>query len=185
MHGRHPRLDEPREQTRAHRQNFVVEDEARVVDGGRAGVPEPEIRARHGAQHVGEILAAHLRLGRRRDILGADDVARDLGDDLGVFGAIDEHREDVADIDFDLDIERRRDAGADGAHAFAHQRAAFVGKAADRAGELRLVGNDVVGRAGVNLRDRQDGRFVRIRVAADDRLQGLAERHRGDDRVLR
>ena len=76
------------------------------------------------------------------------------------------------------------DAGADRAHPLADQRAHLVGKGADGAAELRLAGNHVVGGAGVDLRDRQHRRLMRIDVAADDGLQRLSERHRDDDGIL-
>src|SRR5436305_1102173 len=98
-------FDDAREHAGADRQNLVVKDVAWIVQGHRAFLAEPEIRAGHGVQHVGEILAAHL--GRRPgdDLRRIDDGARDLGDDFRVFLAVDQNAENIADIDRYLDLE--------------------------------------------------------------------------------
>src|SRR5712671_1942971 len=55
-------FDDAREHAGADRQDLVVQHIAGVVHGHRAFVAEPEIGAGHRMQHIGEILAAHLRL---------------------------------------------------------------------------------------------------------------------------
>src|SRR3954467_1683837 len=116
-------FDDAREHAGADRQNLVIQDVAWIVQGHRAFLTQPEIRARHGVQHVGEILAAHFRRRAGDDLRRIDDGARDLGDHLRVFLAIDENAENIADIDRYLDLEGACDAGADRAHPFADQRA--------------------------------------------------------------
>src|ERR1700716_3255934 len=54
-------FDDAREHAGANGKNLVVEDVAGIVHRHRALLAEPEIRAGHGVQHIGEILAAHLR----------------------------------------------------------------------------------------------------------------------------
>src|SRR6202050_4247560 len=73
-------FDDAREHAGADRQDLVVEDVAGVVHRHRAVMAEPEIGAGRGSQHVGEILAAHLRLRPRDDLGGIDHRARHLGD---------------------------------------------------------------------------------------------------------
>src|SRR5882757_2724242 len=84
-------FDDPREHAGADRQDLVVEDKARIVQGHRAFLADPEIGAGHGVQHVGEILTAHL--GRRPgdDLRRIDNATRDVGDDFRMFLAVDEN----------------------------------------------------------------------------------------------
>src|SRR6266481_10108372 len=58
---RKPGFDDACEHAGADRQNFVVQHIARIMHRHRAVMADPEIGARHGLHHVGEILAAHLR----------------------------------------------------------------------------------------------------------------------------
>src|SRR5712664_2328514 len=67
---RQPGFDDAREHAGADRQDLVVQHVARVVHRHRAFVAEPEIGAGHRMQHIGEILAAHLRLRPGEDLLG-------------------------------------------------------------------------------------------------------------------
>src|SRR6202521_5074227 len=103
---RQPGFDDAREHAGADRQNPVVEDVAGIVHGHRAIVADPEIGAGRGMQHVGEILAAHLRPRPGEDLGGIDHRAGYFRDCVGLFFLIDQHAEDVADIDRDLDLER-------------------------------------------------------------------------------
>src|SRR5450631_4419275 len=54
-------FDDAREHAGSNGQNPVVEHIAGIVHRDRAFVAYPEIGAGHRVQHVGEILAAHLR----------------------------------------------------------------------------------------------------------------------------
>src|SRR5262249_16719797 len=132
----------------------------------------------------GKILAAHLGLRAGDDLCRIDHGARDFLDHPGLFFLIHQHAEDVTDVDVDFDLEGGGDAGADRAHALAHQRAHVIGEAAHRAAQLGFAGDHVIGRAGVDLRDRHYGGLHRIDVAADDALQRLSYGHRDDDGVL-
>src|SRR6478752_10474093 len=85
------------------RQDLVVEDVAGVVHRYRAFVAEPEIGAGHHMQHVGEILAAHLRLRPREDFCRIDHRARHGLNHAGLLFLVHQHAEDVADIGSDLD----------------------------------------------------------------------------------
>src|ERR1700726_2606718 len=51
---RKPGLDDAREHAGANGQNLVVEHKARIMQGHRSFVAEPEIGAGHRVQHVGE-----------------------------------------------------------------------------------------------------------------------------------
>ena len=95
-------------------------------------------------------------------------------DHLGLLFLVDQHAEGVADVGRDLDLEGAGDAGADRAHPLADQRANLVGKGADGAAQPGFAGNDIIGGAGMDLRDRQHRGLQRIDVAADDGLQRLA-----------
>src|SRR3954453_21317335 len=177
---RKPRFDDAREHAGADRQNLVVEDVAWIVQRHRAFLAEPEIGAGHGVQHVGKILAAHLRRRPGDDFAGIDDGTRDLGNDLRMLLAVGQDAEDTADIHRYLDLEGACDARTDRAHALADLRAHAIVERAHRAAELCLAGNHVVSGAGMDLRDRQHRRLQRIDVAADDALQGLPHCHRDD-----
>src|SRR5258708_5006358 len=78
-------LDDAREHAGADRQNPVVEDVAGIVHGHRAFVSDPEIGAGRGMQHVGEILAAHLRPRPGEDLGGIDDRAGYFRDSVRLF----------------------------------------------------------------------------------------------------
>src|SRR5450755_847057 len=54
--GRHPGLDDARENAGADGQDLVVQHVARIVHWHRAVMADPEIGAGDGLQHVGEIL---------------------------------------------------------------------------------------------------------------------------------
>src|SRR5258708_14954722 len=69
---RHPGLDDAREHAGADRQNPVVENVAWIMHRHRSFMAEPEIGAGHRVQHVGEILAAHLRSRLGEDVVVAD-----------------------------------------------------------------------------------------------------------------
>src|ERR1700733_4927650 len=124
-------FDDAREHAGAYRQDFVVEYVAGVVYRHRAVVTNPEIGAGHRMQHVGEILAAHLRLRPGDDLGGIDPRPRHHGDHFGLFLLDHQHAEDVADVDIDLDLERAGNAGADRAHPRPNHGAHFIGEGPD------------------------------------------------------
>src|ERR1700738_3078310 len=167
-------FDDPREHAGADRQDLVIEHIAGIVHRHRAVMANPEIGAGDRLHHVGEILAAHLRPRPRQDLGRIDHHARGFGDHLRLLFLVYQHAENVADIGRYLHREGAGDAGADRAHPLADQRAHLVGEGAHGATELRLAGNDIIGRAGMDLGDRQHRRFVRADIAADDGLQRLA-----------
>ena len=77
-------------------------------------VTDPEIGARDRLQHVGEILAAHLRLRTGQNIVTADHGARHIGDHLRLFLIVDEDAENVTNFNMDFDLESSCDSSADG-----------------------------------------------------------------------
>src|SRR6266404_8453860 len=91
-------FDDARESAGADRQDLVVQHIAGVVHRHRAFVAEPEIGARHGMQHIGEILAAHLRLRSGENFRRVDHRARYFGDHLALFLLVHQHAEGIADI---------------------------------------------------------------------------------------
>src|SRR3984893_4504228 len=91
-------FDDAREHAGADRENLVVEDIAGIVHGHRTFMAEPEIGAGHRMQHIGEILAAHLRLRPRENLRGVDDRARYFGDHVAMFLLVHQYAEGVADI---------------------------------------------------------------------------------------
>ena len=124
---------------------------------------DPEIGAGDGLHHVGEILAAHLRLRAGEHLVRVDHRARDLLDHPRLFFLVHQHAEGVADVGIDLALEGRRHAGADRAHPLADQRAHAVVEGADGAAQLGFARNDIVGGAGMDLGDRQHRRVMRRR----------------------
>src|SRR6266567_7498062 len=72
-------LGDARQERRPDRQDAVVENVAGIVHRRTRRLPEPEIGARDGAQHVGEIFAGHFRprLGLEQRL--ADDLACGFG----------------------------------------------------------------------------------------------------------
>src|SRR5258705_3674842 len=95
---RQPGFDDAREHAGADRENLVVQHVAGVVHGHRAFVAEPEIGAGHRMQHIGEILAAHLRLRPGENLCRVDHGARYFGDHLALFLLVHQHAEGIADI---------------------------------------------------------------------------------------
>src|SRR5258707_3489425 len=93
--------------------------------------------------------------------------------------------ENIPVLDFDFHLECSGNAARDRLHAFSHQNAKIVRKPSDRACKLRLAGNYVMRRAGVELRDGKNRRFQRVRVPAHDGLQSLPKRYCGHYRVFR
>src|SRR5471032_241624 len=65
-------FDDAREHAGADGKNLVVQHIAGIMHGYRTLVSQPEIGAGHHLQHVGEILAAHFRLGPGEDFCGVD-----------------------------------------------------------------------------------------------------------------
>jgi hypothetical protein len=88
---------------------------------------------------------------------------RDLRQRLGGLLVVDEHVEDRPDLDRDLDPEGQGEAGREGPRALVDGRGDLGREGADRPRQVRLFGNDVVGRAGMDLRDRHHGRLQRMR----------------------
>src|SRR6267378_3588987 len=178
-------FNDAREHAGSNRENFVVEHVTGIVHRHRSFMAYPEIGAGYRLHHVGEILAAHLRLRPQEDVRRVDHRARHFRNDLGLLFLVYQYAESVADIGDDLDLEGGGDAGADRAHPLTDQRPHLVGKCADGAAEFGLAGNHIVGGPGVNLGDRQHRRFQGIDVAADNGLQRLPERHRDHNGILR
>src|ERR1700733_1355779 len=87
---RQPGFDDAREQAGADGQNPVVQDVAGIVHGHRTFVSDPEIGAGCGMQHIGEILAAHLRPRPGEDLGGIDDRAGHCRDRVGLFFLVDQ-----------------------------------------------------------------------------------------------
>src|SRR5664279_6065673 len=100
---RKPGFDDAREHAGADGEDLVVEHVAGIVYGHRALVADPEIGAGHRLHHVGEILAAHLRLRTGNDLGGIDHGARHGLDHPGLLLLVDQHAERVADVGDDLD----------------------------------------------------------------------------------
>jgi hypothetical protein len=178
-----------------HRQQFVVEVVARVVQVARAqsvpggavvavAVAEENVAARLVLQEVGEVFRAHGRLGIGVDLLGAHQRHHHLGGESGFGGVVDQRRIIAGEPEIDRGAEGRRRVFRDRRHALLdHVEHADV-EGAHRAGDFRLVGDDVGGAAGVDLRDRQHRTVVRIGVARNDGLPGLddldGDHHRVD-----
>src|SRR3984885_5970841 len=89
-------FNDAREHAGANRQDLVVEDIAGIVHRHRAVMADPEIGARRGLQHVGEILAAHLRPRPREDLGGINDRAGRFLNHLRLLFLIHQHAENVA-----------------------------------------------------------------------------------------
>ena len=60
----------------------------------------------------------------------------------------------------------------------------IIGKSAYGAAQLCVVGNDIVGRPGMDLRDADDGGLERVEVAGDDGLEALGKCYGGHDGVM-
>src|SRR5437660_6546045 len=99
-------FDDARKHAGADGQNFVVQHIARIMDRYRTVMADPEIGAGYGLHHVGEILAAHLRLGAGEDLGRIDDGARDFLHHPGLLLLVHQHAESVANVGDDLHLER-------------------------------------------------------------------------------
>src|ERR1700759_5040104 len=86
-------FDDACEQAGADRQDLVVENVAGIMHRHRAVMADPEIGAGGGLQHVGEILAAHLRSRPGEDLGGIDHRAGHRCDRVGLFFLVHQHAE--------------------------------------------------------------------------------------------
>src|ERR1700716_3244515 len=125
---RKPGLDDAREHAGTNGEDLVVQHIAGIVHRHRSFMADPEIGAGHHLHHVGEILAAHLRLRPGEDLCGVDHGTRRGLDHAALLFLVHQHAEGVADIGCDFDSEGAGDAGADRAHPLTDQRAHLVGK---------------------------------------------------------
>ena len=118
---RQPGFDDAGEHAGADRQYFVVEHEGRIVHRHGAVVAEPEVSSGNREQHIGEILAAHLSDTFEKNLAGINDCACDVGHHGGLFLTVDQHAENVADVDFDIHFEGLRHPGRQGSHSLGNQ----------------------------------------------------------------
>src|SRR3984893_15434836 len=98
-------FNDAREHAGSNGENLVVEHITGIVHRHRSLMAYPEIGAGYRLHHVGEILAAHLRLRPQEDVRRVDHRARHFRNDLGLLFRIHQHAEGVADIGNDLDLE--------------------------------------------------------------------------------
>ena len=78
-----------------------------------------------------------------------------------------------------------RDRGGDRANALFGEGPQGPVEGANRAGKNRLVGNDIVGIARMELGHRENEALQRIDIARDDALERLDDGRAGDDRIAR
>ncbi len=151
-------------------EDVVVEDVAGVVALVAVAHADQDHRAGARFQHEREILGAHHRDELFVDPVTTDDVGGDGGGDAGFAGVVDRHRIHAA-----VDRPGRaaigaRDAVGDLADAALDEITDLGVERAHGAAELGGLRDDVEGRAGVELGDRDHRRLQRIDVARDDRL---------------
>src|SRR5947209_4102015 len=146
---RKPGFDNSCEHAGANRQDFVIQHVAGIVHRHRSLVADPEIGAGHRLHHIGEILAAHLRLRPGEHLGWFHDRARDRLNHLRLLLLVDEDAERIPDVCDDLDLEGAGDAGAQRAHPLADQGTHLVGESPHCAAQLRLARDHVIGGAGV------------------------------------
>src|SRR4051794_12374545 len=91
-------FDDAREHAGANRQDLVVQHIAGVVHRHRSFMADPEIGAGHHVQHIGEILAAHLRLRSGEDLRGVHHRACHSLDHAGLLFLVHQHAEGISDI---------------------------------------------------------------------------------------
>ncbi len=180
-----PALDKTSEQRGPDGQNGVIDNEAGIVGRDGSGMTEREKRPRRVKQHVGEIFAAHGTPGCRGHPSIPENLATYVGHDVHVIGMIGQHREDVPDVDVYLDLVGRGDVVRNGLQPGPDQLPDLVGKSSYRAADAGYLGNDVVGRAAVDLCHGKDRRFGRSDIPADDRLQRLNKFGNRRDRIAR
>src|SRR6267154_4173046 len=88
-------FNDAREHAGADGENLVVEYVAGIVHRHRPFVADPEIGAGHRVQHVGEILAAHLRMRHGDDLGRIDHRSRHFRHHPGLFFPVHQHAEGV------------------------------------------------------------------------------------------
>ena len=121
------------------------------------------------------------------DARDPEDLAGDLGRRGGMGGAVLQNRERVADFHLDLDSMGEGDALGDLADAARDERAHARIEGPHRAGEMGALGNDVIGRARMDLGHGKHGALQRVGIARDDGLQRLDQcrsRHDGIEAAM-
>ena len=155
-----------------------------MVQSRGVAVADENERAGPRLQHVGKVLSAHDRRHRVVDPVLADHVARDLGGERGLPLVIARHRIVALVDELRLGAVELRGALDHLVEALLDQVAHRRIERARGAGQLRGLRDDVVGGAGVKLRDRDHRRLQRIDVARHDRLDLVddlrADQHRVD-----
>ncbi len=168
-------------------QHLVVEVVIGAVQPRRLGPlsgAEPDVAAGLRLQHVGEVLAAHLRRRIGDDTGGTDDRGGGGQGVRGLVDAVDDGRIAALVAQRRLHLEHRGDAGDERAHPRLDQRLHRRVERAHRAAQHHFFGNHVPGVAAVHLGDADDAGVQRMQVAGDDGLQRL-DRVRGEQhRIL-
>jgi hypothetical protein len=170
------------------RDGIVVEVVGRVVQACAIAIAEEDEGAGARKQHVGKILAAHHRVERRIDRGVSGNIPRDRDGMAGLVGMVDGDGIVAVIADRDFSAVRCGKAAADLPDAGFRLLAHTGVQRAHRAGKLRLLGNDIVGEAGIELGDGDDERGDRIGDARHDRLEcryHLRTDHDGIDRLVR
>ena len=161
----------------------VVEIIGRVMEHRAVAVAEEDERARARFEHERKVLRAHDRSDVRIHMGIADDLARDLGGELGLRRMIDGRRVAATIFDPRRRAGRRGDTCGDLMDALFNPVARRGLERADRAVEADRLRNDVARRAGLKAGDRYDASVERIDVARGDGLQGEHDLRACDHRI--
>ena len=149
---------------------LVVEVVAWVMQSCGVAIADEDEGAGALLQHVGEVFARHGRIDIGIDIIGADHVAGNFRCIVGFCRMIDGYGTVAVILRFRFSAVGKSDALGNLADPrFRHVTHVFI-ECPHRAGDQRLVGNDVVAGAGLEARDRNDNRAQGIGIAGGDQL---------------
>ena len=134
---------------------------------------DPDIGPRLFLEHIGKILATERWLDITVDIVLADHRFHHLRGSLGLDGVIDGRR--IAGMPFEIDFTAIERGGgfADLADRILEKFARFLFEASRCATNPDIVGNHILGTAGLKDGDADDRRIHRRDAARDNRLQRL------------
>ncbi len=132
---------------------------------GSVAIADLDVGAGPAVQHVREIFRCHHQVAVAVDVVGADQLGGSLGDEFGLGSIIDQRRKQYPEIELRGRSEPAGDAGSDTPHIVLDQAQGFGSEGACGAADEGLLRDHIVGVAGVDLRDAENGRVKRPHIA--------------------
>jgi hypothetical protein len=165
LQARQAGFDELRPIAHADGKNLVVEVVGGVVEAECAALADADHAARPLLQHEGEVLAAHGRLDVAPDAGLAENGGGGARGMVAFRSRVQHARAGAVVVERRGGPEGRGDAGDDPVQPRLDQVLDRLRQRPNRAPQLRRLRDDVVGRAGIHMAERDDGTGERVDVA--------------------